>query len=124
MKFILAMACLFVAGIAAAQTPRPAAAREIERLIATLAQSECQFQRNGRWYTAERAVKHLRRKYEWLHARDLVPDAERFIAHAASKSSLSGKPYRVRCGDTAPRASAEWFVTHLDAMRRKAMDTQ
>ena len=40
-------------------------------------------------------------KYEWLAARDQINTAEDFIEKAATRSSLSGQPYEVRCGGGA-----------------------
>lgn len=117
MRRIPALALALLAGLATAQAPAPSATREIEGLFAALAASGCEFQRNGRWYDATRATKHLRRKFDWLRERDLVPDAESFIARAATGSSLSGTPYRVKCGEAAPRASADWFGEQLRQVR-------
>ena len=42
--------------------------------------------------------EHLQRKYDYLLKKSLVDTSEQFIQRAASKSSVSGKPYRVKCG--------------------------
>jgi hypothetical protein len=117
MRRLPAIALGLLAGLASAQAPTPVATREIEGLFAALAASDCRFQRNGRWYDATRATKHLRRKFDWLRERELVPDAENFIARAATRSSLSGEAYRVQCGEAAPRASADWFGERLQQLR-------
>jgi hypothetical protein len=93
---------------------------EIARLISSLAGSGCEFERNGRWYAAARATAHLQRKYDWLRKRDLVPTAELFIERAASRSSRSGDPYRVRCPGRAVESAATWFGARLDEIRRRA----
>jgi hypothetical protein len=93
------------------------AQKEIEYLIARLGSSGCQFNRNGSWHTSERAVSHLKRKYDYLLKRDLVPNAEAFIERAASESSVSGKPYLVKCGDAPAIPSAKWLREELEAFR-------
>lgn len=93
------------------------ATQEIDGLIGALGRSGCEFERNGRWHDAKRAQAHLQRKYEWLKKRDLVGTAEQFIERAASQSSVSGKPYRVRCPDRPVVDSATWFRGVLQRLR-------
>lgn len=97
--------------------PPPQAQREIEQLIQALGASGCQFQRNGKWYPAADAQAHLRRKYDYLRKRDLVATAEQFIERAGSQSSISGKPYQVRCPGQAAVSSADWLGMRLSAIR-------
>ena len=104
--------------VAHAQPPAAATQKEIEQLFAALQQSQCQFQRNGTWYDAAKATDHLRQKYDYLLKRDLVPSTELFIERAATQSSVSGKPYQVRCGQSAPVTSKQWFDAQLKALRR------
>lgn len=100
-----------------AAAPPPAAGREIERLLATLGASRCEFQRNGNWYTAAKAEAHLRRKYEWLSERDKVATAEQFIERAGTQSSISGRAYRVRCPGRPPATTADWLRNRLLEIR-------
>jgi hypothetical protein len=90
---------------------------EITGLMNNLAQSGCQFQRNGDWYDAMQARAHLQRKYEYLLKKGMVDSSEQFIQRAASKSSVSGKPYRVKCGPLE-LDSAVWFGTQLQRLRK------
>lgn len=98
--------------------PPPAAVREIERLLATLGASGCEFQRNGSWYTAAKAEQHLRRKYEWLSEHDKVATAEQFIERAGTQSSISGRDYHVRCPGRPLATSADWLRDRLLEMRK------
>ncbi|KAF1687540.1 hypothetical protein B1992_02420 [Pseudoxanthomonas broegbernensis] len=95
-----------------------AADAEIRALIGQLEGSACRFQRNGRWHDARQAQAHLLRKYDAARRRGLSPDAEAFIEHAASRSSLSGRAYRVACPGQAERNAGEWFAERLAASRR------
>jgi hypothetical protein len=97
----------------------PATARaEIEHLLVYLERSGCEFSRNGRWHRAAEARRHLERKYRHLVEKGLVSSAEDFIARAGSESSLSGRPYQVRCGTAAPVPSARWLTDELRRLRR------
>jgi len=94
-----------------------AAHKEISHLLSRLGASGCQFNRNDSWYPPERAVEHLNTKYEYLARRNLVPTAEAFIERAASESSVSGKPYLVKCGDAPAVPSADWLRETLARYR-------
>ena len=93
---------------------------EISFLLSYLEKSECEFNRNGTWYTGERAVAHIRKKYKYLSKRDLIDSTDSFIALAASKSSMSGKAYKVRCADEAPVDSSAWFHEALDKLKKRS----
>lgn len=98
----------------------PDGAREIERLIAALGDSDCEFQRNGRWHDAVDAEQHLRRKYEWLRKRDLAGSPEQFIERAGTRSSITGRVYQVRCPGEPVVQASDWLRTRLQALRRRA----
>ena len=84
--------------------------------------SGCHFNRNGTWYTAAEAKAHLLDKLEYVEKRVALKSTEQFIDLAASKSSMSGKPYQVKCGDTAPVESKRWLTEELKAMRSGSND--
>jgi len=111
---LLGGACL---GASAAPTP-PAVRAEIDGLMARLSASNCQFERNGSWHTAAEARTHMLRKLDYIEKRrETLGSAEQFIEYAASKSSFSGKPYRVKCGNAEPVTSSEWLNRELKALR-------
>ncbi|MBO9717083.1 MAG: DUF5329 family protein [Pseudoxanthomonas sp.] len=103
-----------------AQVPATVADAEIRALIAQLGQSSCRFQRNGRWYDAVAAQAHLQRKYDWAQRRGMEGDAEAFIERAASRSSFSGRAYRVACPGQAEVDAGDWFRKRLAALRAAA----
>ena len=118
MKKIMLVATCLVAGFAFAQTPSEAARQEIAQLFGALKASDCRFYRNGSWHSAQKASAHLQRKYDYLLKKGLVSSTETFIELAASKSSMSGKPYQVRCGEAAPVTSKHWFSARLREIRK------
>jgi len=103
--------------VSAPEVP-PVAAAEIEGLLGSLGRSECRFYRNGSWHDAAEAQSHLRNKYDYLVRKQTVHTAEEFIAGAGEKSSLSGKPYQVQCGEQTAQPSGKWLRDRLTEIRR------
>lgn len=97
-------------------TPAPVRA-EIDALLNRLETSHCQFLRNGSWHDGARAKSHLLDKLAYIEKRGTVQSAEQFIELAASRSSLSGRPYQVRCGERAPVESGRWLGEQLTVLR-------
>ncbi|HEU4852293.1 MAG TPA: DUF5329 domain-containing protein [Telluria sp.] len=91
--------------------------REIAHLLAYVASPGCEFNRNGTWYKGSKAREHLKEKYDYLERRRMLTNAESFIERAASTSSMSGKPYLVRCGGGAATPSATWLTNELKRYR-------
>ena len=117
MKITALTLLLLLAGSTVAQTPSAETTQEVGQLFAALKQSNCEFSRNGSWHNAQKASEHLQRKYDYLLKKRLVTTTESFIELAATRSSMSGKPYQVRCGKTAPVSSNSWFKNQLNAVR-------
>lgn len=119
-SFILAL--FILAGLsrslaATAAEPDERTRAEIAYLFSHLRASGCEFYRNGSWYPATRAVEHLNKKYEYLAKRKLISTTESFIERAAAQSSVSRKPYQVRCGEEPPVNSGQWFIEALSRYR-------
>jgi hypothetical protein len=94
----------------AAQADAPEAAQtEVNYLLAAVAASDCEFYRNGSWYDASRAAAHLRMKYRSLLARGLIRSADDFIERGATRSSLSGLAYSIRCPGADVVPAAQWL---------------
>ena len=121
MKKHLITALLLCAATSAAlaEKPTPAATQEIEHLISHLKNSGCEFQRNGSWYDSAKAAEHLRGKYDYLLKKGWVVTPDDFIARAGTESSMSHKPYQVRCPGQAEQPSATWLQAELKRYRSK-----
>jgi hypothetical protein len=118
-----AVLCL-VPGLALAPVARAAppaiAQTEINYLLGVVESSACEFFRNGSWYGAKMAAAHLRDKYRILLATgNQINSAEDFIEEAASKSSLSGQPYQVRCSGDRAIATNGWLRDMLARYRAR-----
>lgn len=92
--------------------------QEVEHLFTHLEISGCQFNRNGSWYSASEAAAHIRKKYEYLLNRNLLKTTESFIEKAATKSSMSGKPYEVKCEGQPVVLNSVWFSKELNDYRK------
>ena len=71
---------------------------EITELLEVLGSSDCKFNRNGSWYSADQSKKHLLSKLNYIETRTVLNNTEQFIDLGASKSSWTGRPYLVKCG--------------------------
>jgi len=88
---------------------------EIEALLLFIEQSECTFIRNGKHYDALKAREHIEKKYAYYKER--ITSAEDFILYSATKSSITGEPYRVICNGVN-MLNADWLNAEL-ADRKK-----
>ncbi|MBP3985039.1 DUF5329 domain-containing protein [Pseudoxanthomonas helianthi] len=120
LRFSTAAIALLLASAPAFAAPSAKARQEIAGLMQALGASHCEFNRNGSWYDATQARAHLQRKCDYLLKKDLVDSAEQFIDRAASRSSFSGKAYRVRCPGRPEQDAAGWFRDQLQRLRGSA----
>ena len=95
---------------------------EIEQLITTVGESGCTFIRNGSRHDAEDAASHMRMKYR--RGKRYAPTAELFIERLASKSSFSGKPYKIECPGSDAVPSGDWLMARLHEYREQQASTQ
>jgi hypothetical protein len=108
-----------VAGTALAGPTAAPVRAEIDALLARLDASGCRFGRNDEWYAGADAKAHLLRKLEYIERYGTIDTTEQFIETAATKSSVTGTPYQVRCGDAPAVQSASWLLGQLKDMRNR-----
>ena len=92
---------------------------EIAYLIDTIRHSSCTFIRNGKDYDGAAAADHITAKYE--HFKAEIHTTDDFIDRAATKSEMTGAPYRLRCDGAPIVPAADWLRTTLAAHRKGAM---
>jgi mevalonate pyrophosphate decarboxylase len=107
---------LIATSSSASQAPQETRA-EIEALFQKLQAANCQFNRNGTWYSGVEAKVHLTKKLAYFENKNMIKSTEDFITHAASLSSSSGKAYLVKCGNTPATESKIWLQEQLKTMR-------
>jgi hypothetical protein len=88
---------------------------EIDALLDAVTTSDCIFVRNGKEYEVEDAVSHLQLKRK--NGGRYFKTTEEFIKRIASKSSFSGKPYEIHCGEASSQSAFDWFNARLQEMR-------
>ena len=110
----LLLSLFLLAGCIATVHADTTADEEIRALIQAVAESGCEFDRNGSLHSAEAAAEHLELKYS--RGKRYANSAEVFIDRLASKSSWSGKPYQMICdGEVQP--ASDWLTSTLTTIR-------
>ncbi|GAA6136015.1 YfeK family protein [Oceaniserpentilla sp. 4NH20-0058] len=94
---------------------------EIQHLLTFVKNTQCSYIRNGTQHTGKDAVEHIKKKYDYFA--DDIETTEDFIRLSATKSTISGKPYRVIC-DGKTTSSANWLLNELAAFRQSQGTTQ
>ncbi|TPW18572.1 MAG: hypothetical protein FD130_156 [Halothiobacillaceae bacterium] len=90
---------------------------EIDHLLLFVAETTCQYERNGTVHTGREAVAHIKQKYD--HFKKEIDSAEKFIELSATKSTMSGKYYQVQCDSHPKVTSQEWLLQELKKYRAR-----
>jgi hypothetical protein len=90
----------------------------INYLLDYIKNSHATFVRNGQIHTPQEAVDHIKAKYE--HFKDEIKTPEDFIRLSASKSLVTGEPYRVRTADGKEVRLDAWLTDALKAHQSKS----
>lgn len=88
---------------------------EINHLLKFVNSTGCQYERNGTMHNGKDAVEHINKKYAYYS--DDITSAEDFIKYSATKSTMSGKYYKIHCKNTVPMNSQDWLLTELSVYR-------
>ena len=89
---------------------------EVQHLLEFIETSDCTFERNGKKYDGTDAAKHIKRKYKYF--RNKISTTEEFIEYSGTKSTMSGKPYLIYCGDEDSITSQTWLLEELSVYRQ------
>ena len=108
---LLAPLLLLAPPVAASRVEDP----EIKHLLEFVRGSACDFIRNDKRHDARDAADHLASKYR--RGRRWVNSADQFVSRIASKSTMSGDVYRVRCPGAAEQTSSAWLTGELQRFR-------
>jgi hypothetical protein len=95
--------------------------QEINHLLEFVTNTSCQYERNGSVYDGVRAEQHIKRKYEYF--KDKIKSAEDFIKYSATKSTMSGKQYKIHCENIATQNSSDWLLDELKKYRDGQSDS-
>ena len=105
---------LLINNIACADVPANQV-REVNHLLTFVKDSGCIINRNGTDYPAEKGIGHIERKYDYF--RDDIKSTEDFIEYSATKSTMSGDYYTVRCPGGKAMKTQDWLMTELKRFR-------
>jgi len=106
---------MMFASIVSADVP-PEQKHEVEHLINFVKTSSCEINRNDQYHDGEKALAHIQLKYDYF--RNKIKTTEQFIEYSATKSTMSGKFYLVRCGDQPPQKTKDWLLHELERYRK------
>lgn len=113
---LLVVLTLFIASAHTALSDVPDSQKaEVEHLLEFVETTKCIFERNGKKYNGIDAAKHIKRKYKYF--KNQITSTEEFIEYSGTKSTVSGKPYMVYCGDGEPIESKTWLIEELALYR-------
>ena len=113
-QLVRAIAVALIA--AAAQAALPAAQQaEIDHLLKFVRQSTCKLERNGKYYDGVAAAAHMQKKFGYF--REDIHTTEQFIELSATRSTLSGRYYMVRCGNGDRVRTRDWLLQELGHYR-------
>lgn len=110
----LAAVLIIVIAVSVPTESRPDTEIEINHLLGYIKKTDCIFIRNGTAYNGQETLKHIQNKF--TYARRWIKSAEDFIKYTATKSSVSGRPYTVRCHGIEI-LSKEWLTAELIRFR-------
>lgn len=90
---------------------------EVAYLLDYIVRSGCVLTRNGTQYKGKDAAEHIQTKYDY-YRRD-INNTEDFIKYAATKSTMSGKYYTVKCNGQKESKTKDWLLRELEVYRMK-----
>ena len=115
-RALLALVLGLAAAVAQA-TPSPSEQKLIDTLILRVSKMKTMtFMRNGNEHNAADAAKHMQAKFD--HFKDDIATAEDFIDRCASRSEVTGKPYKVKMANGSMRDANEFLNAELRALRQ------
>ena len=116
MKHLIPLLILSCLQTVSADVP-PEQKPEVEHLLNFVSQSDCLMVRNGSEHEGKKAAGHIQKKYEYF--KDDIQTTERFIELSATKSTMSGKYYTIRCPGKEEIRTQDWLLEELDVFRNK-----
>ncbi|MFK8138756.1 MAG: DUF5329 family protein [Bdellovibrionales bacterium] len=98
--------------------------KKIDFLLLELSRVEGKFERNGDFYSSEDARNHLKMKLQnavnsWFSPPKSKWTAKMFIEKLASKSSISGKAYKIHFKTGKVEEARRWLLKRLEKYKEK-----
>jgi len=89
---------------------------EINHLLNYVKTTQCVYVRNGDKHDGPDAMNHIKRKYDYFE--DEIHSAEDFVRLSATKSTMSGKKYHIKCPGEPEVESGRWMLDELAHYRK------
>ncbi len=115
---LLVIMALMLTETAQADVP-PEQQTEVAHLLQFVKNSRCKVNRNGSIHYGKEAASHIKKKYAYF--RKKIKTTEDFIKYSATKSTMSGKYYTVRCDGQKPVRTQDWLLLELQSYRRSSL---
>jgi hypothetical protein len=90
--------------------------QEINHLLDYVANTDCQYDRNGQIFEGLVAWDHINMKFDYY--KDKIETTEDFIKFAATKSKISAEKYKIRCPGYEPVYASDWLIDELKIFRK------
>ncbi len=90
---------------------------EISHLLNYVKTTQCVYIRNGSEHNGQEAAKHIKSKYDYFESD--ISSAEDFIRLSATKSTISGTKYYIKCPGSPKIESGQWLLEELGRYRKK-----
>ena len=120
MKKYLFVLNLFFSTLSYADVP-PHQLAEVKHLLNFVKNSECTINRNGTDHAGNKGVEHIQMKYDYF--KDDIKTTEDFIKYSATKSTMSGSYYTVKCPEKNIIKSQDWLLTELKRYRSQSKES-
>jgi len=112
-KYLILLS-LLASGVINADVPA-GQVKEVEHLQGYIKNSDCSINRNGTDHPAENSLEHIKKKYDYF--RNEIKSTEGFIGYSATKSTMSGDYYLVKCPGKEAIKTQDWLLAELKRFR-------
>ena len=89
---------------------------EIAHLLTYVKNTSCKYIRNGDAHDGVTAEKHIQKKYDYY--KDDIGSTVDFIRLSATKSTMFGNKYYIKCAGSAKVESSIWLLEELERYRK------
>jgi len=110
-----ALICLCTASSTALADVPFAQVTEVNHLLIFIKKSGCIINRNRTDHAAEKGLEHIKKKYD--HFRNDIKSTEDFIDYSATRSTMSGDYYMVKCPGSETIKTQDWLMAELKRFR-------
>lgn len=112
-NYFLFLTLLFTSMVNADVAPQDR--HEVDYLIGFISNTPCQIERNWTSHTGPEVIAHIQKKHDYF--RDDIKTTEQFIEYSATKSTMTGRDYLVKCAGQSTLKTKDWLLQELHKYR-------